>query len=95
MTLSKEDHRMGITPILLRRASYYIRLGEGEYEPIHPHYDKVIVDKIYDLTQNPLDKNQWGMGLRVSFYSKGRRIRWIEFGCNVVGAGGDDLLREV
>lgn len=95
MTLSKEDHRIGITPIVLRRAAYYLRLGEGEYFPVHPHYDKVVVDKIYNLVPNRLNENDWAMGMRVSFCSGGRRVRWVEFSCHVVGAGGDAILREV
>lgn len=86
---------MGITPIFLRRAAYYLSLGEGEYFPEHPHYDKIVVDKIYDFTQNPVNEDDWGLGLRVSFYKEGHRVRWVEFGCHIVGAGGDDVLREV
>jgi hypothetical protein len=86
---------MGITPIIIRRASYYLRLGEGEYLPVHPHYDKVIVDKLYALTANPANKDDWAFGTCVSFYKDGRRVRWVEFGCHVIGAGGDALLREV
>jgi len=92
---NKEDHLAGITPIVIRRAAYYLSLGEGEYTPSHPHYDKVVVSKTYDITQNPLDHLEWSMGMIVSFYKDDRRIRWIEFGCRLTGAGGDSILQEV
>lgn len=91
----REDHRIGVTPILLKRASYYLCLGVGEYFPSHPHYDKVTVSRIYDIMPNPLNDGEWGLGLRVSFYKTERLVRWIEFGCRTVGAGGDDILRKV
>ena len=86
---------MGVTPILFRRAAYYLCLGEGEYIPEHPHFDKVVVRRIYDITQNPIDEDEWGLGMRVDFYLRGRITRWVEFGCRTIGAGGDDILRKV
>lgn len=91
----KSDHRIGITPIMLRRAAYYAQLGVGEYLPEHPHFDKVVVDKLYELTQNPMTPAEWAFGLRVGFSKEGRLIRWVEFSCRLVGAGGDDILRKV
>jgi len=90
-----DDHRIGITPILLRRAAYYLTLGEGTYFPDHPHFDKVVVRKSYNFTQNPYTENEWSLGLEVAFYQNERRVRWVEFGCRTVGAGGDDILRVV
>jgi hypothetical protein len=93
--MRREDHRMGVTPITLKRAAYYLCLGEGEYYPDHPHFDKVVVSKLYDITQSPLTEDEWSLGMRVDFYSAGRITRWIEFGCRTIGAGGDDILRKV
>jgi hypothetical protein len=92
---NKEDHRIGITPIVLRRAAYYLALGLGEYAPEHPHYDKVRVDKLYDLMQNPLTESEWGLGIRVSFYQDQRCVRWVEFSCRTTGVGGDPVLESV
>jgi hypothetical protein len=92
---TKDDHRMGITPILLRRAAYYLSLGVGEYHPVHPHFDKVTVSPIYELTQNPVEPSEWALGLRVSFFQGSHCVRWVEFSCRTVGAGGDDILQKV
>jgi hypothetical protein len=89
------DHSVGITPIAIRRAAYYAQLGVGEYYPVHPHFDKVVVRNMYDVTQNPSNTYEWTYGVCVDFFLEGRRTRWIEFGCRVTGAGGDDILRKV
>jgi hypothetical protein len=91
----KDDHRIGVTPILLRRAGYYLSLGVGEYFPTHPHFDKVTVATLYDIMPNPINETEWGLGMRVSFFKHERLVRWVEFGCRTVGAGGDDILRKV
>jgi hypothetical protein len=88
------DHSIGITPILIRRAAYYLQLGVGEYTPDHPHFDRVVVSKLYDI-QQPDDSVEWALGLIVSFFKNGRRIRWVDFSCRIAGAGGDQILREV
>lgn len=89
------DHALGITPILIKRAAYYLSLGIGEYTPDHPHFDKVVVSKLYDIVNNPENPFEWSMGIVVAFYKDGRKIRWIDFGARVTGAGGDPILREV
>lgn len=91
----KDDHRIGITPIVLRRAAYYLTLGVGEYFPEHPHHDKVVVENIYDFQPNPTNENEWGMGFRVSFYQESVCKNWVEFGCHTIGVGGIPILREV
>jgi len=93
MNPSVEDRLMGITPILLRRAAYYLGLGEGTYFPDHPHFDKVVVSKLYDFMQNPQDPMEWSVGFVVSFYQKEHKARWVEFGCRTIGAGGDSVLK--
>lgn len=91
----KDDHLMGITPIVIRRAAYYLKLGEGTYFPEHPHFDKVVVETSYDVVQNRDHPEEWSQGMQVNFYKEGRRIRWVEFGCRLVGAGGDDIMKMV
>ena len=95
MLISNLDHSLGITPIVIKRAAYYLSLGIGEYFPTHPHYDKVTVEKIYDIMNNPLNPAEWSMGIVVSFYNEKRRVRWIDFGCRITGVGGDALLKKV
>ena len=93
MSPKTENHRIGITPILLRRAAHYLALGKGTYYPDHPHFDRVEVSELYEFKQNPQDTTEWSLGLVVSFFKEGRRTRWVEFGCRTIGAGGDDILR--
>ncbi len=90
-----DDHRIGITPIVLRRAAYYVTLGVGTYFPDHPHFDRVEVRKTYDFVPSQKSEYEWSLGLEVAFYRQERKIRWVEFGCRTVGAGGDDILRVV
>ena len=94
MTLHKEDHRIGITPIILRRAAHYLSLGIGVYTPEHPHYDRVVVEQIYDFMQNPMNENEWGLGIRVAFYQGNHCNRWVEFGCRTTGVGGDEIIKK-
>ena len=93
--MSTSDHSIGITPILIKRAAYYLSLGVGEYYPEHPHFDKVIVSTLYDIRPNPDNNSEWSTGMRVGFYQHERRIRWIEFGCRITGAGGDPIMKKV
>lgn len=90
------DHALGITPILIRRAAYYLSLGVGEYFPVdHPHYERVTVEKLYDIVNNLDNPSEWSLGIVVSFYKEGRKIRWVDFGARITGAGGDTILKEV
>lgn len=86
---------MGITPIVVRRAFYYLSLGIGEYYPEHPHFDKVTVEQLYEPTPHPGSESEWSMGIVVSFYKNRRRVRWVDFGCRLTGAGGDSILQKV
>jgi hypothetical protein len=90
--MHKEDHRVGVTPIVMRRAAYYLTLGVGVYFPEHPHFDIVKVEELYELKQNPDDEMEWSIGLKVSFHKEGRCMRWVDFGCRTTGAGGDSIL---
>lgn len=93
--MHKEDHRIGITPILIRRAAYYLTLGVGEYFPNHPHFDRVTVEQLYPVVQNPDSEMEWSLGLVVAFYKGQHKLRWIEFGCRTTGAGGEPIIQEV
>lgn len=93
----RDDHRIGLTPLMIRRAAYYLKLGQGDYYPCHPHFDKVVVSTSYDIRQpcSDVGGDEWSQGMLVSFYKEGRRIRWLEFGCRLVGAGGDSIVKPV
>jgi len=90
--MHKEDHRIGITPIVMRRAAYYLTLGVGEYFPEHPHFDRVTVEQLYSVKQNPDDEMEWSLGIKVTFHQRGHCIRWVDFGCRTTGAGGAPIL---
>lgn len=93
--MHKEDHLIGVTPLVMRRAAYYLTLGVGEYITEHPHYDKVRVEKLYDVTPNPHNDLEWSMGMIVSFFKQEQRLRWVEFGCRTTGAGGTPIVKEI
>lgn len=93
--MKRLDQSIGITPITIKRAAYYLSLGVGEYFPEHPHFDKVVVHKLYDVMPNPHNDSEWSIGIRVDFYLNQRIVRWIEFGCRLTGAGGDPIFRKV
>lgn len=89
------DHSMGITPILIRRAAYYALLGIGEYITTHPHFDKVVVSQLYEVTPNPANNGEWSFGIKIQFFYQGRCVRWVEFSSRLTGAGGDSILKKV
>lgn len=93
--MHKEDHRVGVTPIIMRRAGYYAARGIGEYTLDHPHYDKVTVTQLYPITPSPTDIFEWAFGLRVTFYRAGIVQRWVEFSSRTSGVGGRPLMRSV
>jgi hypothetical protein len=93
--MSRVDHKLGLTPMLKRRAFNYLLKGMGEHESDHPAYDKVVVKSLYDW-QTPGDENLPSQGgAVVEFHKGGKRVRWVEFGCRVIGGGGDPIVREV
>ena len=94
MTL-RTDHKLGLTPMLKRRAFHYLLRREGRYESDHPAYDAVVVRSLYDW-QTPSDDNIPSQGgAVVEFHRDGKRVRWVEFGCRVIGGGGEPIVREV
>lgn len=96
--MSKAERIIGLTPMIKRIAYYYLRLGEGEYTPDggnHPHYDKIIVRELYEFKENPQVEGEHAGGMIVEFFKDGHRVRWIEFRCQVVGGGGDDIIKRV
>ena len=81
--------------MLKRRAFHYLLQGLGRHASDHPAYDEVVVRPLYDW-QAPHDEAIPGQGgIAVEFHKDGKRVRWVEFGCRVIGGGGDAIVREV
>lgn len=96
MPPSKAEARLGLNPAFLRIAHYYLCLGYGEYTPQnHPHYDCVVVRELYEFGENPAAPGEYAGGSIVEFFRDNRRVKFVEFRGQVVGGGGDPLLKEV
>lgn len=91
----RSDHAIGLTPMLKRQAFHFLLKGTGTHASIDPAYDKVVVRSLYDW-RTPADGSVPSQGgVIVEFWRAGTRVRWIDFGCRVVGGGGYPILREV
>jgi hypothetical protein len=96
--VSKAEKIIGLTPMIKRIAYYYLRLGEGEYVPdggTHPHYNRIVVRELYEFKENPRVSGEHSGGMIVEFFKDKRRVRWVEFRCQVVGGGGEVIIRRV
>jgi hypothetical protein len=92
---SRVDHKLGLTPMLKRHAFHYLQKGLGRYDSDHPAYDSVVVRSLYDWV-TPMDEALPSQGgVVVEFHRAGKRVRWVEFGCRVIGGGGEPIVREV
>lgn len=78
-----------------RLAFSYLLKGVGRYKSELPDYDEVVVRSLYDFATPSDDSIPSQGGAVVEFHRGGRRIRWIEFGCRVVGGGGSPIVHEV
>jgi hypothetical protein len=92
---ARVDQRLGLTPMLKRLAFHYLQRGLGTFESEHPAYDAVVVRALYDWSTPSNEALPSQGGVVVEFHSGGKRVRWVEFGCRVVGGGGEPVLREV
>lgn len=87
---------LGLTPAFKRIAHYYLCLGQGNYYPEnHPHYDHVVVRTLYDFSENPVVPGEYAGGTVVEFFKESRKVKWMEFRCQVTGGGGDDTIKRV
>ena len=96
--MSHAERLIGLTPVIKRVAYHYLRLGEGTYTPDggnHPHYDRIVVRELYEFKENPQVEGEHAGGMVVEFYKDVRRVRWVEFRCQVTGGGGDAIVRRV
>lgn len=92
--MSRVEHKLGLTSTLKRIAFYYLKKGLGEHPCEHESYDKVVVRELYGWSTPTLDAPAQG-GIVVEFWRDGRRVRWVDIGCRVIGGGGESILREV
>ncbi len=96
--MSKAEQRLGLTPVIKRIAFHYVKLGVGRYTPDggnHPHYDRIVVRELYEFKENPTVAGEHSGGVIVEFFKGDRRVRWVEFRCQVVGGGGQPIVRRV
>jgi hypothetical protein len=93
--MSRIEHKLGLTPVFKRLAFSYLQRGIGKHPIGHPQYDKVVVPSLYDW-KSPVDESVPSQGgVVVEFFRAGKRVRWVEFGCRVIGGGGEPIVREV
>lgn len=93
--MNRLEHKLGLTAVFKRLAFSFLQRGLGEHRIDHPQYDKVIVRPLYDWS-TPTDESVPSQGgIIVEFYREGNRVRWVEFGCRVIGGGGESIIREV
>lgn len=93
--MSKEQHLAGITPYVLRLASYYACLGVGTYRPKgYAQFDRIAVSI----------KQPWQPGelftescliLVVEFFSLGELLRYVEFALTPAGFSGKPVVHLV
>jgi len=93
--MSKEQHLAGITPYVLRLASYYACLGVGTYRPKgYAQFDRIEVRV----------KQPWQPGelftescliLVVEFFSFDTQLRYVEFALTPAGFSGKPIVSKV
>ena len=94
--MSKSETILGLTPIMKRLAYHFLCRGFGRYKiKDHPFYDEAEVKELYPWMPNPENQDEYGGAIIVSFFKKGRRIRFVEFGTRFIGGGGDETIRRV
>lgn len=91
--MSKEQQLQGITPYVLRLASYYACLGVGTYRPRgYAQFDRIEVRV----------KQPWQPGelftescliLVVEFFSSDELLRYVEFALTPAGFSGKPIVR--
>lgn len=86
------ETRLGLTNIFKRLAYSFISKGFGRHPIEHDVYDEVEVSELYPWQTNPERTDEYGAGIRVTFYCQGKRIRWAEFGIRFAGGGGDEAI---
>jgi len=90
----KIERKLGLTSVLKQAAFYYLTKGLGSHASIIADFDEVIVRKLYDF-HSPQGTLPAQGGIVVEFHYMGEKKRWVEFGCHVIGGGGEPIIKEV
>jgi hypothetical protein len=88
------ERLLGLTPTFKRLAWSYVKRGVGSHAISHADFDEVIVRELYEW-HSPTNEMPPQGGLIVEFLWLGERRKWVEFGCQSIGGGGEPLMREV
>lgn len=93
--MSTEQHLAGITPYVLRLASYYACLGVGTYHPKgYAQFDRVEVRVKMPWTPGTLFTESC-LILVVEFFSSDEMQRYVEFALTPAGFSGKPVVRGV
>lgn len=94
---TRNGHRVGVTPMVMRLAASFLAQGVGTYEIDHPEYDSVDVSVVqrWDNYTRQLHTDAYRMLMRVTFLREEKRIRWVEFNITITGAGGAPTFKVV
>ena len=87
---TKAGKKLGITPILVRLAWSYVLKGLGRYYVEHSDYDNVVVEKLYNWR---IVEGIGQGGFKVKFNRGKETLRYVEFGCRLVGGGGEEIIK--
>ena len=87
------ETRLGLTNIVKRLAYFYLLKGVGVYPVENAWFDEVKVEEFNPWQPNILDPEEYGAGIRVSFYCEGHRVRFVEFSLRCAGGGGDEAVK--
>ena len=90
--MTTTESRLGLTNIFKRLAFSFLCKGFGRHPIEHDLFDEVEVAELYPWMPHPEDDNRYGAGIKVSFFKKGRCVRWVEFGIRFIGGGGDPTI---
>lgn len=93
--MSKEQQLAGITPYVLRLASYYACLGVGTYRPRgYAQFDRVEVRVKQQWQPSPVFSESC-LILVVEFFSLNVLQRYVEFALTPAGFSGKPIVQEV
>lgn len=93
--MASEAHLVGISPYILRLASYYATLGVGTYQPNGYPFDRVEVLERMPWQPNAEDAMKSTLIISVEFYSGKHRQRFVEFALTPAGFGGEPIVKLV
>jgi hypothetical protein len=86
--------RLGLTKPLIRLAYYYLTRGFGQHVIDHAIYDTVEIKPLCEWQSNPEQQGEeeFGGGIRVTFYRQGQKVRFVEFAVRYGGGGGEPSI---